>query len=278
MSKPTYLPKIVFCVPGTWESQEAVAKFLNNSTVAFEFQGPDSRMASAFRYCGNQWRSSLMDSDFEAVEGHSSVVYVLSRNFPAKEAAPCSHHAMRIGQQLLEMGGIAIKCESSGIAHSAKRWTELVRDADAGYGAALQTDANEDKKVEGRMQFWQALYEAYVFSPIADDQNLYSCGLHLLGMPDLIVSNEVVEHTFTGNSNERAVEVVHLFHVFALYLLVECPEDSFRSGNTFRCDATSPRFRVTKEPCTGYDEDDFFFNPFGRWRFEETSTRMASGG
>lgn len=274
---PTYLPKIVLCVPGNWASQEAVAKFLESSEVEFEFRGPDSRMASAFRHCGNRWRSSLMDNDFEAIEGHSSVLYALSSNFSAEEAAPCSHHFMRIGQRLLEMGGLAIKCESSGKAHSAKRWKELACDADAGYGAASRAGANEDEKAEGRMRFWQALYEAYVVFPIADDQNLYSCGLHLLGMPDLIVSNEVLERTFAGNLNERAIEAVRLFHAFALYLLAECPEGSFRSGNTFRCDATSPRFRVMNESCTGYDEDDFFFNPFGRWRFEEVSTRTESG-
>ena len=238
-NKPIYLPKIVLCVPGNWESQEAVTNFLENSEVEFEFRGPDSRMASAFRHCGNCWRSSLIDSDFGAIEGHSSVLYALSRNFSAEEAALCSHHFMRIGQRLLEMGGIAIKCESSGKAHSAKRWKEFANDADAGYGAALRADANEYEKAENRMRFWQALYDAYVFFPIADGQNLYSCGLHLLGMPDLIVSNEVLERTFTGNSNERAIEVSVFFMPLPSICLPNAPKVHF--GRAIHSDAMQRR-------------------------------------
>lgn len=41
----------------------------------------------------------------------------------------------------------------------------------------------------------------------------------------------------------------------------------FHSGHTFRLSETSPRFRLIWEECDGYDEDDYFFNTFGRWRF-----------
>jgi hypothetical protein len=60
---------------------------------------------------------------------------------------------------------------------------------------------------------------------------------------------------------------VELFRPFALYLLAECAEGTFGSGHTFSVSKGAPRYRVTWEPCTGYEEDDFFFNPFGRWRF-----------
>jgi hypothetical protein len=121
------------------------------------------------------------------------------------------------------------------------------------------------------MRFWQALFDAYVALPIADDRNLYSCGLHLLGMPDLIISNDVLNHSFPGTVNEQAIEACDLFNAFSLYLLGECPEGSFKSGNTFRCTPTSHRFCLTEEPCTGYEEDDFFFNPYGRWRFDNAT-------
>ena len=70
-----------------------------------------------------------------------------------------------------------------------------------------------------------------------------------------------VEHTGNGY-------LPKLVLTFAAYLLTACPPQRFASGHTFRCDAESARYVVRWEPCTGYDEDDFFFNPFGRYRFE----------
>ena len=57
-----------------------------------------------------------------------------------------------------------------------------------------------------------------------------------------------------------------LFRAFALYLLAECPEGELCPGHTFSASKKSPKYRATWEPCSGYDVDDFFFNPFGRWR------------
>src|SRR5262249_51313766 len=92
---------------------------------------------------------------------------------------------------------------------------------------------------------------------IGSDEDYYTCGMHLLGKPDLIVSVDLLE----------AIDAANLFSVFALYLLAECREGEFASGHTFSASKDAPRYRVLWEPCTGYDEDDFFFNPFGRWRF-----------
>ena len=60
-------------------------------------------------------------------------------------------------------------------------------------------------------------------------------------------------------------ETAELFDIFCHYLILEC--DHFASGSTFRCAADAPRWRANWEPCQGYAEDEFFFNPFGRVRF-----------
>jgi hypothetical protein len=96
--------------------------------------------------------------------------------------------------------------------------------------------------------------------PILGDDDYTSCGLHLLGQPDLIISRSLLS---------EADQVVNLFLTFALYLLSDCPAGQFTSGHTFRVDADSPRYRVAWEECVGYAEDDLFFNSFGRWRFAE---------
>jgi hypothetical protein len=81
--------------------------------------------------------------------------------------------------------------------------------------------------------------------------------MHLLGKPDLIVANGMMP----------VMEAIELFNTFAMYLLAECPDGGFASGHTFSASKTSPQFRLVWEQCTDYEEDEFFFNPFGRWRF-----------
>ncbi len=135
-----------------------------------------------------------------------------------------------------------MKCESSGIAHGAARWR------------ALTMQANDPGDPGGR---WAGLFDAFVLYPIQSAHDFYTCGMHLLGKPDLIAASELVP----------AAGAAELFRVFALYLLADCPDGGFASGHTFSPSETAPGFRVAWEPCTGYAEDDFFFNPFGRWRF-----------
>jgi len=84
--------------------------------------------------------------------------------------------------------------------------------------------------------------------------------------PTLIVSDALLREAY-GTTVNRGYTAVNLFRAFGLYLLAECRVGQFMSGHTFASDAESPRFRVIWEDCTEYEEDKFFFNPFGRWRF-----------
>lgn len=95
--------------------------------------------------------------------------------------------------------------------------------------------------------------------PILKHDKYASCGLHPLGQPHLVVSRSLLS---------AADRVVNLFPTFALYLLSKCSPGRFAPGHTFQTDAES-RYRLMWETCAGYAEDDFFFNPFGRWRFAE---------
>jgi hypothetical protein len=163
---------------------------------------------------------------------------------------------LSLGAKLLrDAGGVAMKCESSAIAHSRARWLELSGDA----SAPLETQ-------QDRFNVVDAVIRAFVQLPISAGKDLYSCGAHLLGVPDVIVSNAVCPNPSVA---------VTLFTKFLLYLLAECNGSGaldypclrkFRQGNVFRTSPDSPRFKMMWEPCTGYDEDDFFFNSFGRWR------------
>jgi hypothetical protein len=225
-----YLPKIILCVP--FGGGRAKAEPLL-SGIEHEWRPHEPAVVRSFEAAA-RYDPAFGRGDLDAVGKHAEVLYVVGPNFPAAKADGEARAKLGLGGKLLEAGGLAIKCESSGVAHSKSRWLDLSRDGS-----------------------WAARFQAFVKPLITDDRDVWSCGLHLLGLPDLIVEKSALS----------AEEILRYFHVFSVYLLEECAGGGFRSGHTFRPDAQSPRFRVRWEACSGYDEDDFFFNPFGRRRF-----------
>lgn len=249
-----YLPRIILCLPGGQDFRQRVEPILAAANVEHEFRDHDERMLPIFEAMNI---ASADDEVYERISQHKTVLYALSDNFTAEEAGQVAFSFMQLGQQLLDAGGIALKCESSGIGHSISSWTELTR-------KASQSHLEIGSSVDHSYSFWSSLIAAYVQYPLADNHDYYTCGLHLLGQPDLIMSTELVEEIF----DTRIEDCLTLFNVFAMYLLAECPAGTFAPGNTFRLDAESQRFTLNWEPCCGYDEDDYLFNPFGMWRFE----------
>src|SRR4029079_11192312 len=112
---------------------------------------PDSRMERAFRIADSNTRPSLAAEDLAAVAAHASVLYVLSGQYGPGEAAQTAHLMLLLGCTLLDAGGIAIKCESSGLAHGAQRWRDLAYHAGEQL-AGLQTN-DEDAKELARYGF-----------------------------------------------------------------------------------------------------------------------------
>jgi hypothetical protein len=147
-----------------------------------------------------------------------------------------------------------MKCDSSGIAHGREHWVQLSRDA---------------ARSDGSPPFWYALLRAFVQWPIQSESDLFTCGMHLLGHPDLIVSEDVLRPLVQSEEMLGSV-AVDLFGAFAMYVLAECAPGEFSAGSTFSAAVDAPRFRLNWEACTGYEEDEYFFNPFGRWRFTST--------
>ncbi len=244
-----YLPKIILCVLGNADLESRCQQLLVAEGFEHDWREHDERMMSAFQSSACEFDPSLTEDDFASIVEHARVVYVLSNNFTAKDAPSVSRQFLRLAGRLLGAGALALKCESSGIAHGRARWLEL----------AAAAEAND---------FWLALFRSYVQLPIHNGDDYYSCGMHLLGQPDLIVSATLLRDTY-GSAEGLGWTAIDLFRAFANYLLAECAPGRFASGHTFSLDATSPRFRVVWEECTGYEEDEFFFNPFGRWRFAE---------
>jgi len=259
-SASKYFPKIVLCVPGPWSTKKELVRLGRlvskvDESIDLEFRDEhDERMTKAFEISHPRAEPSLDKKDFAKIEGHRSVVYLSSDNFGRTRAARVAHHMMHAARALLDAGGIAVKCESSGIALSAKRHRALTKEADEGFAALKGSEA---QKARARLTFFDAMIRAYVFSPLgAEDGSLHTCGMHLLGHPDVSVE---------GPSSD-AVATHELMRIFSLYLLAECDFDGVADGHTFRTTANEPRYRCKRVPCTGYEEDDLFWNRFGLLR------------
>lgn len=236
-----FLPKIILCLLGDEDFPDDCKPILKKEKIEHEFRARDERMVDAFQASASPLHPPFKHAELERIREHETVLYVLSENYPAQDALKVSADYLRLGARLLKAGGIALKCESAGVSHARARWFDLASAVDSKEGP------------------WFALFDAYVQLPLQSEENLYSCGMHLLGEPDLIVTNDVL--------NRASGDVVELFQQFGLYLLADCGVGKFGSGHTFSVAKEAPRYRVVWEPCTGYDEEDFFFNPFGRWRF-----------
>lgn len=251
LTEDGYLPRIVLCLLGDSDFRQHAEPML--ASYEYEIREHDERMPSIFQAMGIP---DLTDEDYQRIAQHKSVLYVLSKNFTAEDAGDTAYSLMQLGQKLLTAGGIVLKCESSGAGHSSTSWMELT-------AAASQNYPDISSSLDHAYGFWSSLIHAYVRHPMAADDDYFSCGLHLLGQPDLIASIEMLESHF-----EQPVSYcLDLFRVFASYVLAECPPGTFAPGNTFAMDTDSPTFTLSWEPCTGYDEDEYHFNPFGMWRF-----------
>jgi hypothetical protein len=248
MTGKGYLPKIVLCVPGDKYLRERCEPILRSEKIEHEFRSHDEKMLQAFQASSMTW-PSFTPQDYARIEGHRIVLYVLSENLVAAGAPVVGRAFLNLGRRLLDAGGIAIKCESSGISHSRTRWSGF-----------------DDKADRNAVDKWSALFQAYVVYPIASKTDMYTCGMHLLGAPDLIISLPTIQNLVKAGESDASA-TAWFFRTFAMYLLSECPVGNFASGHTFRVDQESPRYRVIWEPCAGFAEDNLFFNPFGRWRF-----------
>jgi hypothetical protein len=142
-----------------------------------EVAGHDPRLEQAFAIAG---RGSLTEADLRAIAAHQHTLYVTGKGGSVDRA----RLMLRVGTQLLDAQGIAVKVESSGTAHSASRWREL---------AALGSEA--------------ALYHAYV-TLVTSRQGLYSCGMHAVGLSDALTQAENASRVVDG---------------FLLYTLIDRP-------------------------------------------------------
>ncbi len=241
-------PPIVLCIPGGWESRTALAQalagagdtvglsgdMLNNGVAAarLEYMGHDPDLRELFARAGRLFS----ETDLAAIATHRSVIYLIGEG----GALPAARNMMALAGAVLQAGGLAVKVETSGVAHRAQDWLE--------HAARRETHIG-------------ALLIAYV-ALIGGCEEVYSCGMHMLGLPDAVVSG--------GLPPQQAGQWLK---DFLLYVLHEQP--ALHTGQMFGVAGEPDHFTLSHEPCRRFAPDDLFFNPFGVWRLTPHAAKRS---
>lgn len=221
-------PRHVICFLGRWKSlsavEDVVAEFGRGFSVdlAYSQAKPDPRMESAFSASADRVSRTFVAKDLARVKRHSAVAYVLSPSFDRGQAVMVSAAALQLTARLIQAGATAVKSESAGVAHGLDHWVHLAQN--------------------------EALRPAWVRRPIRDKEALYSCGMHLLGQPDIECAGRFEE-----------LEAVRWIDA----LTEQAMRGPLNVNNPYSVDAQTPKKRLRRVPCERFAEDDFFFNPYG---------------
>jgi hypothetical protein len=234
------LPQTVIGVPGRWPNRSAIVTSIALQSGGYLFAGMvmvksgtedgftlevydrDPNLRNAFSIAG---RGNLTAEDLDAIASHTFILYILTEG----GSVDAARRALHAANGLLKAGGLAVKVESTGMAHRVDQWAEFCANEHLGN-----------------------LIKAYV-TYIGGNGGYYSCGMHSHGHPDAIVEADI-------HPNDAA----KLLHTFVGYLLVENPK--LKDRESFSIDADAPRYRLFHEPCKLYRAGDLFHNPFGMWK------------
>ncbi len=230
--------KSVLCIPGPWKDHAEFAaalaetgRFLcaggmlidlqSKSAFNYRFEKADNRMAQAFRAAGPQ----LNEQAFKTIERHRSVLYLISFELNLAGA----NALMQAAASVLDAGGLAVKVETAGLAHSATQWQEFC-------GATIEHSAHQ------------------AFVVYVSGLTSYSCGMHNLGLFDAAV---------TTLNAAQASEAVELLRNFNWYQVTEAPQ--LEAGQTIATQQSGPFYHLALAP-SRFTPTDPFYNAFGTWQ------------
>ncbi len=233
---------------------------LGEAAVEHDWQDRDRWMADAFRTSVCQDWSFVTDTDFEQIDRHRHVLHFQSAAYGSSQAAEVCHAMLALGARLLEADGWAMKCESSGVNRTRETWLTLASRADHAYRRMTQEIGTPRDHLQDQLDFWRILVAALVDSPIQIYSVFYTCGMHLLGQPDLILDDDELDRAL-GDIDFRPTRAAELFETFALRLLTEYSAVRFPDGQTIRIANHCTHCQVTWEGCPRYVADDCLHNP-----------------
>lgn len=201
---------------------------------------------------------TLTEAQGDAIADYELVLRAQGPSYVAKDAPVNSYDGLQVIAALLELGIDVVYCASAFLGHSAENWKKMAQYAQSAF----------KQKGASTLGFWMPLFQAFVQFPIEQRRQVFTCGMHLLGKPEVIVAFDVLEKIFLTGS-EISEEARGYIESFCLFQLAQCPDGHFLSGNTFSVGAGGPRLRASWEPCTTFGEDDRRYNHLGQWRLVE---------
>ncbi|WP_142781255.1 hypothetical protein [Agrobacterium sp. T29] len=249
-SRSEYKPRHILCFLGAENGLAALQKSaraaIDDFTPDFSLDEDysqdeaDDRMERSFDVCWDRVDpDAYQPEDEAAVAAHGSVLYVLSPSMDAETAVKTSAKALRFVQHMLDHGAVAVKGESAGVAHGARRWKQLYEQS---RGEAAADDG---------MALARTCRLAFARRPIGDDaEGMTSVGFHLIGLPD-------VQIRFTKKDQDQPSTNAEQLKIAAL--IDDIAEQMAREG----VEATLKGRRATLNDDTRYEEDEYKFNPFG---------------
>jgi hypothetical protein len=230
--------QVIIGIPGKWPTRSDIVKDIANKSNGLLFAGlllMDTATNDGYTLEVHSHDPDLTTSfeiagpllDIQAIRSHTFTLYLLAKGGSLGQA----QKVLDVGCGLLQAGGLAVKVETTGKAHTYNDWF------------ALASAHNET-----------ALYHAFV-TLVGSNGAYHSCGMHNLGQPDAMVTGNITSDDAAG-----------LLESFLLYLLTEKP--ALIDGHTFSAKQDSPHYRMRAVPCDTYPSDHPFFNPFGMWQLE----------
>jgi hypothetical protein len=253
---------LVLTVLADKDSSERIQAILKDGEIEYSAYGQYENALAKFK---GKAPTPLPESDIEAIEGHEFSIEILSPAISSQASRRQAFEYLLLTERLLEAGALAVCCDSSYIIHSKQDWIQLAQ------LAAEDFDANGISGAD----LGGVLCNAYMQYPVEDAKDFFTCGLHLLGMPDLIVAKDTLARLLQKKVG-LVQEARKLFWALAIYLVTECPDGEFTAGNTFSIDEEAPRFRAIWTPCTYFKETDIRFNHYGLWRLIDPKERRKS--
>ncbi|HWZ04932.1 MAG TPA: hypothetical protein VNX40_15050 [Mucilaginibacter sp.] len=243
VSLPAISCDTVLCIPGSWKNIEAIANtiftasegtymvvgdLLINPRAAqfykFEIRKYDKDMGGSFNELGKI--TGITDTALAKIEKHDYVIYITGKTGSLTEA----HQIALAGAAVLKAGGEGIRIDSTGKAFEKQKWLKYLTNF-------VEAD----------------LFEMFVMSSIIDERNnVFSCGMHNLGLKDTLVCGEEFQNA------------VDLINVFGYYQVFDKPV--IHQNEFFQPDLQSAQYLITEEIDQPYSDNKLFNNPYGMWK------------
>ncbi|MCK1994816.1 DUF4261 domain-containing protein [Peribacillus muralis] len=236
--------QIIIGIPGKWKSRTELIQTVastsegyllagnifhnseKNITFQAQIQDYEPALKETFSYAS---KGSFPETLLAEINDHTFTVYILAEISGTGTVADL----IDAGAAILRAGGLAVKIETSGMAHSKEDWLKLHHNPDI-----------------------LSVYAHFV-TIIGEEDYYCSYGMKAFGLPDAVTLN-----TMSPKEAAALLNTFNYFHVGERPL--------FTNGETFSIRQDAPDFTLTSLQDFRYEEDHPFYNPFGLWNLGES--------